>query len=226
MEQRHQEYVDYYRARLERAEANKARYPETAAAERALCEAISTAATLEQFREREREGKLSLACAVARTRDVERAEADFYLEIEETVRAQPHLEVLRRLDESPPQTVEDLTTLVTETLDRWNLAISADETLRGEFWGDWKVLEDIECDERAEVPERWREERTRSVAKELERGASHWRDHVIPEMRKFVPDYEPRWKELWEMRHRRRFPLADKVVEGRIADFKRYVGVG
>jgi hypothetical protein len=224
MEQRHQEYVEYYRARLARAQSNAALYPHSAAAERALFEAISTARSLDEFRERERAGKLSLGCAIARIRDVQRAEADLYLELEETVRAQPYLEVLRLLDQSPPQTVEDLNTLVSSTHDRFNREIVRDETLRDEFWGDWKVLEEIECDERAEVPERWREERRRAVAEELQRGTRHWREHVA-EVRKLVPDYEPDWNGLWEMRHRRRFPLADKVVAGRVEDHKRYVGV-
>jgi len=224
MEQRHQEYVDYYRARLARAEANAALYPHTVEAERALFEAISTAPDLEGFRERERAGQLSLRCAIARIRDVERAEADLYLELEETVRARPYLEVLRLLDESPPRTVEDLTTLVSSTHDRFNREITRDETLRDDFWGEWKVLEDIECDEQAEVPERWRDERGRSVAAERERGALHWRERIA-DVRKFVPDYEPDWQLLWEMRHRRRIPLADKVVARRIADHRRYVGV-
>lgn len=224
MDPRHQEYVEYYRARLQRAEASRL-YPETVAAERALFEAISTASDLEEFARREQEGRLALACAIARVRDVERAEASFYLELEETVRAQPHLEVLRRLDEAPPASAADLNSLVSEIHSRWLLAISGDETLRDEFWGDWKILEDIECDERAEVPGRWRAEREAAVARELERGARHFREHTIPSLRKFVPDYEPDWQQLWQLRHRRLFPLADAVVAERIEGHRRYVGV-
>jgi hypothetical protein len=224
MEKRHAEYVEYYRARLAGCEGNPL-YPHTAAAERALFEAISTAASLEEFRQREAAGQLSLRCAIARVRDTEAAEARFYQELEEVVRAQPCLEILRRLDESPPQTVEDLNSLVTSVHDRWNARITADETLRDELWDDWKILEDIECDERAVVPPRWHEERRRAVARELEKGAAHYREHTLPETRKFVPDYAPDYEALWELRHRRRFPLGNDIVGEKIAAHRRYRGI-
>lgn len=224
MDQRHQEYVEYYHARLERAERCPL-FPRTAAAERALFQAISTAPSLEDFRRLEQEGKLSLACAVGRAMDVAAAEAAFYTEIEETVRARPHQEVLQRLEQTPPQTVEDLTSVVTEINTRWQLEISRDEMLRDEFWGDWKILEDIECDELAEVPAAWREERREAVARELARGEKSWREQTLPAFRKFVPDFTPDWDALWQLRHRRLFPLADSVVAARIEDHKRYLGV-
>jgi len=224
VDQRHQEYVDYYRARLAKFENNPL-YPNCAAAERAMFDAISTASNLEEFGEREAAQKLSLNCAIARVRDTETAEANFYLELQETVRAKPHLEVLERLDQSTPQTVEDLSGMVSEIHVTWQLKISADETLRDEFWGDWKILEDIDCDEQAEVPPRWSEERKAAVSRELKRGAEHYAEHTLPGTRKFIPDYQPNWEELWQIRHRRRFPLADDIVKERIAAHRRYLGV-
>lgn len=223
MDPRHQEYIEYYKVRLSRAESNPL-FPRTAAAERALFEAIRTASSLEEFGEREAAGRLSLACAVARAQDEATAEANFYLELEESVRAQPHLEVLRRLQEEPPDSVEQLNALVSATLDRWNLEISGDEMLRDTFWNDWKILEDIECLEQADVPERWRAENRELARRELERGAQHFREHTLPEIRKFVPDYQPDYQGLQEVRHRRRFPVSDAVFNTRVDGHRRYVG--
>lgn len=224
MDKRHAEYVEYYRARLAKYEGN-ALYPHSEAAERALFEAISTASSLEEFRERQEQGQLALKCAIARVKDVEAAEAKSYQELNEPIRAQPSLEILQRLEASPPQTVEDLTTLVSETRTSWNLKISADEHLRDEFWGDWKVLEDIECDERAEVPERWRAERQRAINEELEGGAKHYRDITLPAAHDFMPEWQPDHAALWEIRHRRRFPIANDVLEEKITAHKRYWGI-
>ncbi len=224
MDQRHTEYVEYYRARLAKYENNPL-YPNLEAAERALFDAISTAATLEEFRERQAQGNLALKCAIARVRDMETAEANLYTELQETVRAAPNLEVLRRLDETAFDNVQDLVSMVSEVHVKWQLEITRDEMLRSEFWNDWKIMEDIECDQQAAVPEDWHDERRRSVASELERCATFWREHTIPEFKKFVPDFAPDWNKLLETRHRRLAPLADDIVTEKIAAHKRLVGV-
>lgn len=224
MDPRHAEYVEYYRARLAKYEGN-ALYAHSVAAERALFEAISSAASLDEFRERQEQEQLALKCAIARVKDVEAAEAKSYQELNEPVRAQPSLEILKRLESAPPQSVEDLNTLVTETHTRWNLQISADELLRDDFWGDWKVLEDIECDERAEVPQRWQQERQKDVADELAGGAKHYREVTLPNAHNFIPDWQPDYQALREIRHRRRFPIGNDVLEEKIAAHKRYWGI-
>jgi len=224
MDQRHQEYVEYYRARMRKYEGNPM-YPHSYAAERALFEAISTAASLDEFGDRLRAGKLDVACAIARVRDHAVAESAFYAELEEPVRAAPHLEILQKLDSMTFDNAQDLNSMVTETLTRWNMEISKDEMLLPDFWGDWKIMEDIECDEQAIVPERWHQERRESVANELARGAEHYAQVTIPEARKFFPDYVPRHEQLWETRHRRKIPLADDIVAQRIENHKRYWGI-
>jgi hypothetical protein len=224
MDQRHAEYVEYYRARLAKYDGNPL-YPHSAAAERALFDAISTAVSLDEFKEMEASGKLSLQCAIARIRDQESAYLAYYESVDETVRAQPHREILARLDSAPPADVQDLNSMVSEVLTGWNLRISEDEHLRDEFWGDWKILEDVECYEQAVVPERWYGERAESRNRELARGAQHWREHTLPNARNFFPEYQPDWDKLWEPRHRRLLPLADDVVAERIEGHQRYLGV-
>lgn len=224
MDARHAEYVEYYRARMARYEGNPM-YPASYAAERALFDAIHTASSLDEFGERLRAGKLDLACAVARVRDQETAQAAFYRSIEEPVRAAPHEEVLARLDQTRFDNVVDLNSMVSEVHVKWQLEIIRDESLRDQFWNDWKILEDIEEDEQAVLSERWRGEAEASRQRAIESGQTHFREHTLPELRKFIPDYQPDYDALWQPRHRRRFPLADDIVTERIAGHKRYWGL-
>lgn len=223
-DQRHRDYIEYYRARLARRQASAALYPHALAAEQAMFDAIATAPNLERFGERVHGEGLALACAVARVRDVHTAEANFYEQRRETVRAAPHREVLQALDTSPPTSVEDLNTRVSEILDRWNLKISADEMLRDELWNDFKILEDIEAYRVAQVPPAWSSERKASAQRELDRGREHFESVTLPERRKFVPDWSPDWTSLDEPRHRRCFPVADDVLQRRVAGHREYVG--
>jgi hypothetical protein len=224
MDQRHSEYIDYYRARLKKYEGNPT-YPHSAAAEKEMFEAISTASDLEEFGEIVHGQKLPLKCAIALVRDTYTAWAKLYEELEETVRLQPNLVILKNLDEMEFDTVMDLNTMVTDVETKWQLRISEDETLRVEVWGDLKIIEDTVEDEVAEVPGTWAEERRQSVANELRRGSEHWNQHTIPEAKKFFPDFQPDWETLWESRHRRVMPIPDESLRRRIADHRRRVGV-
>jgi len=224
VDSRHQEYIAYYRARVRRV-ASSPLYPHTLRAEKAILEAIETAPDLETFQERLESERLNVACATARVRDENQARADLLLELEETVRAQPHLEILRALEGRSLETVEDLNTLVTDVETRWQLRISEDETLLTDFWSDWKIMEDIEQAEQSVVPPRWHEERARSVVEERARGKQDWEEHTLPNARKYFPEYNPDWEQLWETRHRRKLPFSDAVVERMITNHKRYTGV-
>lgn len=224
MDQRLADYVEYYRARLASLQANATLYPHALAAEQAMFEAISTAPDLATFGERVHGQGLHVACAVGRVRDVHTAEAKFFDERGEVARAAPHHEVLRALDERPPATPQDLVTMVSEILDRWNLRISADEMLRDDLWNDFKILEDIEAYRVAEVPPNWRAERQASAERELGRNREHFERVTLPERRKFVPDWAPDWGPLVESRHRRCFPVADDVLERRIAGHRELLG--
>jgi len=224
MDQRHTDYVEYYRVRLARFRADAGLYPHSLAAEEVMFEAISTAPDMEAFGERVHGRGLHVACAVARVRDVHTAEARFYQERGESVRAAPHLEVLRALDEQPPSSPEDLVTLVSQILERWNLRISADEVLRDQLWNDFKILEDIEAYAVAEVQSAWRAERSASAERELRGGREHFEQVTLPKLREFIPDWQPSWDSLWEARHRRCFPVSDEVLTRRIAGHRAYVG--
>ncbi len=223
MEQRHSEYVEYYRARLQRYEGN-ALYPHSAAAERVIFDAISGCQKLEDFEQIEAQQQLSLGCAIALVRDKYTAESQLYLELQETVRAQPGLQVLAALDANPPANSADLSTMVTDIETQWQLKIAEDETLIPTFWGDFKIMEDIEEDEMASIPPQWQGAAQESIATELARGAKSFSEVTLVEARKFFPNYQPNWEALSEPRHRRKVPLPDEVFAARITNHKKYVG--
>jgi hypothetical protein len=224
LDSRQRAYLEYYEARARKYDGHPL-YPNLAVAERALCDALREALRLEDFRERLRRDRLELRCAIARVRDTAMAEATFYEEIAEPVRAEPHREVLRALDAQRFDDVQQLTRVVNEIHVRWQVEISRDEMLRSDFWNDWKVLEDLECEEVAEVPARWREERARRAADTRARAAAHWREHWLPGVRRRIPDYTPDWDALWAKRHRRCFPVPDDVLAQRLAEHPRLLGV-
>ncbi len=85
------EYREYYRSRAARYAANPL-YPETAAAERAMADAVDAATSFEDLRSTAIE--LSLAMGHALARDQANARAAVYAETGETVRAQGPAEVL------------------------------------------------------------------------------------------------------------------------------------
>lgn len=223
MDQRHAEYVEYYRVRAQKYQNNPF-FPHSAAAEQALYNAIATASSLEEFGERLRAGNLNVACAVARQRDVATAEANFYQARNEVVREAPWREILANLDANTYTDVLDLVTMVTAVMDKWQLKISEDEMLRPTFGNDWKIMEDIEVDEHGEVPQEWHAERREHMQRELTRGREHFQGVSLPEWRKFIPHYQANWAILSQPRHRRHFPVSDDVFNYRISMHVRYCG--
>lgn len=222
MDARHQEYIEYYRARLRRYDGDP-HYPRTAAAQRAMLGAIETAPDLESVGQRVIGEALHVKCAVALVWDQEEARAKLYGELDEPVRAAPHRQVVDALAARDFTDVAALNTMVSETLDRSNAPITADEVPRDEFWNALKVLEDLAIWETAEVPDEWKAERAEFIAETRARmaeTAATSRDGV----RKFVPDYAPDWDALWQTRHRRRLPLPDDTLRRRIAEYLRAIG--
>ena len=126
MEQRHADYIEYYRARMQKY-ANNPDYQNTFEAEKSLFDAVSTAASLEEFGERMKEGALNHQVAVALVKDEAKMRADFYLSLGETVRAGSHLEILDNIASTTYTDVQDLVTMVADVETRWQIKIAMDE---------------------------------------------------------------------------------------------------
>jgi len=223
MDQRHRDYVEYYRVRMRKFEGNPL-FKHSFASEKAMFEAVETAASLEEFGERVKSQKLHIACAVAQLRDKEKAWADLYSELGEEVRAQSHLEVLRNLDAKQYDDVMDLTSMVNDVHAKWLIPISMDEHLRTEFWSDFTVLENLITWRNSQVPDQWAEERRQWVADELAQGKKDWNGHTMVEAHKFDPNYKPDWDLLFKPRHRRMFPIPDGIFDDMVLRHKEYVG--
>ncbi|NLH50471.1 MAG: hypothetical protein GX444_17990 [Myxococcales bacterium] len=223
MDQRHQEYLEYYRVRLQKFEGNPL-FPRSEAAERAMFEAIRDAVDLAAFGKRVLGEHLHVNCAVAYVYDTSKAWADLYLSIKEPVRAKPFQEILAALDAKEFTDVNELNSMASDIQTRWNIPISMDELLRNTFWPGWTVLENLEVWAAAEVPAAWRAERDGWIAEQNLEGKKLWRENTLAEARKFDPNYCPNWDLLWEERHRRLIPVADEHLRRRIAEYRQYVG--
>ncbi len=216
------ELVAYYRARLARYERDP-QYPHSRAAEQALYDAVSSARTQDEARERMNAGQLALRAAIARVRDVETMRAAHWDHLQEPVRAAPHHEALRALDATPPASAHDLAELVSTIHSRASARITADEELRTRFLGALDQLDELERLERAHVPASWHDERGRAHA-QIIAGLKVGFDAATVECHKFVPDWRPDWDALLAPRHRRRIPLPDAVLTERLARYRHIVG--
>ncbi len=223
MDQRHQEYLAYYEARMRKYIGNPF-FPHSEAAERAMYEAIRDTADLAAFGVRVREEHLHVNCAVAYLRDTSTAWANLYVELNEPVRAKPYQEILEALAAREYTDVVELNSMASEILTRWQIPVSMDEWLRTTFWPDWMVLETLEVQAEAEVPASWRAERDEWIAEQHREGKENWQKHVLGEARKFDPQYQTNWDLLWEDRHRRLFPVPDEQLRKRTKQYRRYVG--
>jgi len=222
VDQRHADYVAYYRARMQRYQGDPL-YPRSAAAERDLYEAIHGCATLDDFRTVIETDHPEVKCAIARVLDQEQARAEHFRAIAETVRARGPAQIVEAA--ASVGDVAELNRVVGEISNRNSIEISVDGFV-DEFHHDFKILEDLEVDQAIldEVPSEWRSELAEHIAYELERGRQHYQEHTLPEARNWAPGWELDHALVWEERHRRRIPEPDAVVSKRIEQHLRYLG--
>jgi hypothetical protein len=224
MEQRHKEYIEYYRARFKKYEGNPM-YPHSEAAERAMLEAIETAADLNEFRDRLFAGNLHVKVAVALVKDQEAARLRHFRAIEETVRARGPENILKTVSqmESTISDVMDLTSEVNRILDANRIEIAVD-LLVDHFWSDFTAIENIEVAERADVPDRWKAEHRSAAEADRAKGRQLWQEIDLPAAKEWDPNWKMNYALLSETRHRRKLPFPDSTLSRRIEDHKKYRG--
>jgi hypothetical protein len=220
VDQRQQDYVDYYRARLKKYEGNP-RYANSLAAEKAMFEAISGAPNLQAFKHRIEAENLPFHCAAALTKDHALARKAFYESLHEDVRARGPAQVLAALPTL--RTVADLTTRATEILKRNAEEIAVDLFVEL-FHSDFLFLGNLEVYETAQIPARWNARRAGYVKREVDAHRAHWKNHVIPEARKWSPGWKLDYAAAWLPRHRPRFEVPDAALERRIQRHRKLVG--
>ena len=86
MDQRHQEYIEYYKARVKKYENNPL-YRNSYQTEKAIYDAIAGANDLDEFKTRLEQGNLTVKNAIALVKDQENARKKFYEEINQPIKA-------------------------------------------------------------------------------------------------------------------------------------------
>ena len=221
MEQRHQEYIDYYKARMKKYE-NNSLYLNSYESEKALYEAIANVEKLEDFKDVLFKNNLHVKNAIALVKDQEKARFDHFMKLKETIRAKGPKAVLDVVDQYTD--IDELTTKTGELHQTNSVEISVD-LLNDEFYSDFTYLENVLVYETAKVPKRW-EKKYREWAKEdIKKHNELWEENTLPNARNWDPNWDLNYDLLWEERHRRKIPIPDEALKKRIEQHKRYRGL-
>ena len=221
MDQRHAEYIDYYKARMKKYEGNPL-YPNSYASEKALYDAIAGITDLEEFKTKMQQGNLHTKNAIALVKDQETAEKKHWEDLKEPIKAKGCAAVLAVID-----SFNDVMTMVTETNNirqKNSLEQSVDGFIDG-FYSDFLALENIEVYEKADVPSRWRAEREDSIREMKADGKKLFAEVTLPRAREWDPNWKWNHELVWEDRHRRVIPVPDETIRRRIPQHKNYLGV-
>src|SRR5690242_19527795 len=205
------DYRDYYWSRARRSAANPL-YPETAAAERAMAEAVDAASSIEDLRATAIELSMEMGRALAR--DQANARAAVYAETAETVRAQGPAEVLAGLETAADAPA--LASLLAAIEQRMSIAVTVDELTR--LWAtSLTTLENVEVWRTAQVPDRWKAELETYASDAVATAQDSW-SKVEAEGRHHQPGWSFDLEVARAERHRRLVPVADEVFERRLAE--------
>ncbi len=223
MDQRHQEYIDYYRVRVKKYENNPI-YENSLKAEQNMLRIISGVPTLEEFKTAVEKDKPHIQCAIALVKDQELARQKHFTELNEPVRRLSADKILSVADSFTSDT--ELVQTVGNINNEVNVKISVD-LLVEQFMSDITSLENIEVWETGDIPDEWH----REVKQEWpdERRAEYrklWKEITLPNARKWDPNWDLNYDLLWEERHRRKLSyMSDETLKKRIEQHKRYRGI-
>ena len=211
-----EEYKAYYAARAERF-ADNPNYKFSYEAEKNLSEAMQSCSTLEEFKEKV--GNLNELCAIALVKDEAIIEKNFYEKHQEFIRKLAPERIFAKADNY--DNVMDLISMVTEETNKNSIEISMDEAHRQLLY-DWKLLDNIEVYENAEVPEKYK--------KEMLETAQESREAIIRNVTDIEKNNES-WQAGWrltpdlitEHRHQRLFPYNDNDLQEQLAKYKSII---
>lgn len=221
MDQRHKEYIDYYRVRMQKYENNPV-YKNSYSAEQKMFEAISDISHLEEFGEKVKAGNLSLKCAAALVKDQEMARLKHYKDINEPVRAHAPERILEIVDSfsTDMELVEKVNNIDSEV----SIEISVDNLIR-HFINDLDSLELLEVWENAEVPDEYKQKVNNDYSADYKAEyQKNLNEIILPRAREWKPDWDFDYNLLWEERHRRLIFFSDEILKKRIEQHKKYRG--
>jgi hypothetical protein len=222
LEQRHQEYLEYYRARLKKYENNPL-YPYSYQSEMALYQGITNSENLEEFGQKVEEDNLAVKSAISLVKDQETARKKLYLDLKEDIRLHAPSRILNIVDSF--ETDMELVQKVSEIEGEVNIEITMD-LFTHQINYDLMILEEIEVYQSAEVPDEWKKEINQDIPQKIiHQGRKEWNEVVMPHARKWEPDWQFNFDLMWEERHRRLIPIPDEILKKRIRQFKTYRGL-
>lgn len=222
MDQRHQEYIKYYRSRMLKYKNNPL-YKNSFETEKSLYNAISNSKNLDEFGKKIEENNLTVKNAIALVKDQETARKKHLKELKEYVKLKAPLRILEIIDsmESDMELVETVSKIEADV----SIEISID-LMTDYFYNDFLSLEEIEVYKSAEVPEKWQNEINHEYPQEMiSLGRESWTNDVLPSAHNWDPQWEFDFDLIWEERNRRLIPVSDEVVRKRIEQFKIYRGI-
>lgn len=222
MEKRHQEYMEYYQARLKKYENNPL-YTHSYESEKELYDAIATSADLEEFGGKVEEENLAVKNAIALVKDQETARKKMYQELKEEIRLHAPMRILDVVDSV--KTDVELVNTVSDIEGEVSVEITLD-LFTDQIYYDLLSLEEIEVFQSAEVPDEWKKEINQDYPQELiSQGRKDWEEIVVPHAQQWDPNWHYNFDLIWEERHRRLIPIPREVLEKRIEQFKIYRGI-
>ncbi|MCX6243908.1 MAG: hypothetical protein NTU98_04320 [Bacteroidetes bacterium] len=222
MEQRHIDYIEYYRSRVKKYE-NNPMYKNSYLTEKALFEAVSGIENLEDFREIMETQKLHVKNAVALVKDKSIAEKDAFTEMKEIIRAHAAERILEVIDSI--QSEMELVKTCSQTASEANIEISIDQMVSF-FYIDFPLMENVISWENAEVPSEWKNEINSEWPAEARASLKKiWEETTVPQARYWAPEWNLNYDLLWEDRHRRLIPVPDEVLQKMIEQHKKARGI-
>jgi hypothetical protein len=211
-----EEYKAYYRVRAARF-AGDPDFPFSAKAEQDLCNAMLACNELGEFKQRL--GNLNELCAVAYTKDTYTLRHKHYAEIQENIRALGPQRIIARAGNYT--NVNDLMTMIGEEENKNMIEISMDHI--SPFESNWFLLERLEVYERAEVPDKWKNDMKYS-ADDIRKSLRESLNFTTNDMQKWQEGWKMNIELAWETRHRRKLPFPDTELKMRIEQFNKTTG--
>ena len=222
MDQRHQEYCEYYKSRMQKYENNSI-YKNSYKSEKALYDAINSSADLDEFGKKVEKENLAVKNAIALVKDHETARAELLEDLKEYIKLHAPLRILETLDSV--KTDIELVNKVSGIEADVNIETTLD-LMTDYFYYDFQILEEIEAYENAEVPDKWKSEINKEYPQSMiDSGRETWAKEVLPRVWNWDPDWKFNFDSIWEERHRRLIPVPDESIKKRIEQFKRYRGI-
>jgi hypothetical protein len=218
MDQILEDYKAYYRSRMEQYEGNPL-YANSYQSEKALYEAMASCSELIEFKDKM--GNLNIKNGIALILDKEGARKKHFEELKEFVRAAGPAENLEKIGAA--QTDMDLVNIASDIETKHSRLIAIDLFTDAFYPSYWRLLEHIEMEETAEIPDEWKAEAAENKREWIQRLNESIRDDEDNNKA-----WEPTWKfdpqQVWEDRHRRKIPVPDEAVTKRISEYNQHKG--